>query len=67
MVGDIVLVRPGGRIPADGVVVEGSAEIDESMITGESKPVAKGVADASRGGIRRHRLGDQGAGRGGRG
>jgi len=41
-VGDKVLVRPGGRIPADGVIVEGSAEIDESMITGESKPVAKG-------------------------
>jgi Cu2+-exporting ATPase len=41
-VGDTVLVRPGGRIPADGAIVEGSAEIDESMITGESKPVAKG-------------------------
>ena len=44
-VGDIVLVRPGGRIPADGVIVEGSAEVDESMITGESKPVAKGAGD----------------------
>ena len=41
-VADTVLVRPGGRIPADGAIVEGSAEIDESMITGESKPVAKG-------------------------
>jgi Cu2+-exporting ATPase len=41
-VGDTVLVRPGGRIPADGAIVEGAAEIDESMITGESKPVAKG-------------------------
>ena len=41
-VGDVVLVRPGGRVPADGVVVDGQAELDESMITGESRPVAKG-------------------------
>ena len=40
-VGDIVLVRPGGRVPADGVVVDGVADVDESMITGESKAVAK--------------------------
>jgi P-type Cu2+ transporter len=39
---DIVLVRPGGRVPADGVVVDGAAELDESMITGESRPVPKG-------------------------
>jgi Cu2+-exporting ATPase len=38
---DIVLVRPGARVPADGVVVDGSADVDESMITGESRPVAK--------------------------
>ncbi len=44
-VGDVVLVRPGGRVPADGVVVEGTAEIDESMVTGESRPVAKATAD----------------------
>jgi P-type Cu2+ transporter len=44
-VGDVVLVRPGGRVPADGVVVEGEAELDESMITGESRPVAKGPGD----------------------
>src|SRR3989449_4558565 len=41
-VGDIVLVRPGARVPADGTVVEGAADVDESMITGESKPAAKG-------------------------
>src|SRR5438309_106798 len=39
--GDIVLVRPGARVPADGIVVEGAADADESMITGESKPVSK--------------------------
>ena len=41
VVGDLVLVRPGGRVPADGVVVDGAAEVDESMLTGESRPVAK--------------------------
>jgi P-type Cu2+ transporter len=40
-VGDIVLVRAGGRVPADGLIVDGAAEIDESMVTGESRPVAK--------------------------
>jgi len=44
-VGDVVLVRPGGRVPADGVVVDGEAELDESMITGESRPVYKGTGD----------------------
>ena len=39
--GDLVLIRPGTRVPADGEVVEGTAEIDESMITGESKPITK--------------------------
>jgi Cu2+-exporting ATPase len=38
---DMVLVRPGGRIPVDGVIAEGSADVDESMITGESRAVAK--------------------------
>jgi Cu2+-exporting ATPase len=41
-VGDLALVRPGGRVPADGVVVEGEAALDESMITGESRPVTRG-------------------------
>ena len=44
-VGDVVLVRPGGRVPADGAIVDGEAELDESMITGESRPVAKGLGD----------------------
>jgi P-type Cu2+ transporter len=44
-VGDVVLVRSGGRVPADGRIVEGSAELDESMITGESRPVPRGPAD----------------------
>ena len=43
--GDIVLVRPGARVPADGVIVDGAAELDESMITGESRPVDKAVGD----------------------
>jgi Cu2+-exporting ATPase len=58
-VGDIVLVQPGARVPADGVVVEGTADVDESMITGESKTVPKGVGHkviagtiASRGSLR---------------
>src|SRR5271167_2896946 len=40
--GDVVLVRPGTRVPADGVVVDGTADVDESMITGESRTVSKG-------------------------
>ena len=44
--GDLVLVRPGTRVPADGAVVEGAADVDESMITGESRTVAKGAGAA---------------------
>jgi Cu2+-exporting ATPase len=58
-IGDIVLVRPGARLPADGIVVEGSADVDESLITGESKTVPKEAgskviagAVASRGSLR---------------
>jgi Cu2+-exporting ATPase len=43
--GDVVLVRSGARVPADGVIVEGAAEMDESMITGESRPVTRTVGD----------------------
>ncbi len=44
-VGDVVVVRPGGSVPADGEIVDGSADIDESMVTGESRPVRRGVGD----------------------
>ena len=44
-VGDVVLVRPGARVPADGTIVDGVAELDESMITGESKPVSRTLRD----------------------
>ncbi len=44
-VGDVVLVRAGARVPADGVIVAGEAELDESMITGESRPVPKAAGD----------------------
>nr|WP_103663045.1 heavy metal translocating P-type ATPase [Microbacterium sp. CJ77] len=44
-VGDVVVVRPGGRVPADGRIVQGSASMDESMITGESRPVRRSDGD----------------------
>jgi Cu2+-exporting ATPase len=43
--GDIAIVRPGGRVPADGEVVEGAADVDESMITGESRPVRRAIGE----------------------
>ncbi|MFD2767127.1 heavy metal translocating P-type ATPase [Micromonospora eburnea] len=43
--GDVVLIRSGARIPADGRIVDGAAELDESMITGESRPVPRTVGD----------------------
>src|SRR5699024_6220805 len=44
-VGDIVVVRPGGKMPVDGMVTEGLTSVDESMLTGESIPVEKSVGD----------------------
>ena len=51
-VGDVLGVRPGDTIPVDGVVIEGSSYIDESMITGEPVPVSKGPGDDVVGGTR---------------
>ena len=44
-VGDVVLVRPGARVPADGRIIEGAADMEESMITGESRPVPRRVGE----------------------
>ena len=49
-VGDLVVVRPGERIPVDGTVRDGASEVDESLITGESLPVAKHAGDTVTGG-----------------
>ena len=57
-VGDVVLVRPGGRVPADGGIVDGEAEVDESMITGESRPVSRAAGRPGRGRHGLDRLGD---------
>jgi len=45
LVGNIILVKPGQRIPVDGIIIEGSSSVDESMITGESMPVEKRKGD----------------------
>lgn len=49
-VGDIVLVRPGEKIPCDGVILDGESYVDEALLTGESKPIRKGVGDRVVGG-----------------
>ena len=47
-VGDIVVIKPGDRIPVDGIIVEGQSYVDESVLTGESIPVEKGVETGKR-------------------
>ncbi len=54
-VGDVLAVRPGDTIPVDGVVIEGTSYVDESMLTGEPVPVAKGPGDEVVGGTRNQR------------
>ena len=49
-VGDVLRVRPGERVPADGAITEGQSQVDESMLTGEPLPVAKGPGDGLTGG-----------------
>src|SRR5690349_4046732 len=50
LAGDSIVVRPGERVPADGVITQGETQVDESMLTGEPLPVAKGVGAKLTGG-----------------
>ena len=45
VVGDVVIVRPGASVPADGTIIDGSASMDESMVTGESKAIRRGIGE----------------------
>src|SRR3990167_4803274 len=47
---DIVVLRPGDKVPVDGIIIEGESSIDESLVTGESIPVAKKIGDKVIGG-----------------
>ena len=49
-IGDLVIVRPGAAIPADGEVVEGASDVDESLLTGEADPVRKELGSTVVGG-----------------
>lgn len=49
-IGDVVTVKPGERVPVDGLIVEGDSQLDESLLTGESLPVARGVGERVPGG-----------------
>jgi len=49
-VGDIIFIRPGARVAADGIIIEGTSKLDESLITGESRPIEKSVNDEVIGG-----------------
>ncbi len=46
VVGDMMIIKPGGKIPADGLIIEGNSELNEAIITGESKPVSKKKGDS---------------------
>ena len=48
--GDVILIKPGEKVPADGVIIEGKSDLNESMLTGESNPVTKGIDDEVIGG-----------------
>src|SRR5690625_5971016 len=48
--GDIILIRPGEKVPADGIMIEGESDLNESMLTGESRTVSKNIGEEGGGG-----------------